>query len=31
MLLTTVCVVAEKPEEKKAGGMPGAGMGMPEY
>ena len=31
MLLTTECVVAEKPEEKKAGGMPGAGMGMPEY
>jgi chaperonin GroEL len=31
MLLTTECVVVEKPEEKKAGGMPGAGMGMPEY
>ena len=31
MFLTTEAVVAEKPEEKKAGGMPGAGMGMPEY
>jgi chaperonin GroEL len=31
MLLTTECVVAEKPEEKKDKGMPGAGMGMPEY
>src|SRR3989344_2366406 len=31
MFLTTECVVAEKPEEKKDGGMPGAmpgGMGM---